>query len=89
MAVLFFYLGGAHGCISNTGTLVPESSRVSILCTDQHDDNGDRWIVAELTIYNATLNDSGCYQCVAASSQHVEADTSRFIIVESKLIFCT
>ena len=54
---------------------------------DQYDDNGDKWIVAKLTIFTATVNDSGCYHCLAANFEHTDTSSSSIVYVQSKFAF--
>lgn len=67
--------------------LKPDGLRVTVDYNDNLDDNGDRWIIAELNILNATVNDSGCYQCLAANFEHTDNSTSNIIFIESKCNF--
>ena len=66
--------------------LQSDDSKVKIISNERYDDNGDIWVIVELTIFNTTVNDSGCYQCLAASFDHTNNILSNVIFVQSKLV---
>ena len=67
--------------------LESDDSKVEVNSTEQYDDNGDIWVVVELTIFNTTVNDSGCYQCLAENFDHTNNSLSNVIFVESKFLY--
>ena len=81
--VLFIYTSGY--CNSTTSQPVPlvNGPGVKYSYSDQYDENGDRWVVAELTIVNTTANDSGCYFCIAATFYHTDDSSSTIATLES------
>ena len=86
---VFFYKGSCDDSASNVA-IVPlfDDPRVKfIVHNDEYDDNGDRWIIAELIMFNTTVNDSGCYYCVAANFEHTDSKSSKFVYVQSKFAF--
>ena len=75
---------------NNTGSEpVPlvNGPRVKYGFSDQRDVNGDRWIVAEMTIVNTTVDDSGCYYCNAVNFDHHENSSSTILTLESEFAF--
>ena len=71
----------------NTGSQpVPleNGGRVKHGFSDQYDGNDDRWIVAEMTIVNTTVDDSGCYNCHALNFDHYDDSFSIILTLESE-----
>ena len=79
--VLFVYTSDCNG----TSQPVPLVSGPGMTSSysDQYDENGDRWVVAELTIVNTTANNGGCYHCIAATFDHTDNSTSTIATLES------
>ena len=85
ITVLFY----VRDCNSRNSQLVPlvNVPRVKYGFSDQFDENGDRWIVAEMTIANTTFDDSGCYYCIAANFDHTDNSSSTFLTLRSEFAF--
>ena len=82
ITVLFY----VRDCNNTSSQLVPLVN-VPRVKYDQFDENGDRWIVAEMTIVNTTVNDSGCYYCIAANFDHTDNSSSTFLTLRSEFAF--
>ena len=79
--VLFIYASDCNGTSQPVPLLDGEGVESSY--GDQFDENGDRWVVAELTVVNTTANDSGCYYCIAATFDHTDNTSSTIASLES------
>ena len=84
--VLFIYASGCNSTMSQPVPLL-DGPGVTSSYGDQYDDNGDRWVVAELTIVNTTANDSGCYHCIAVTFDHTDNTSSTIVVLKSMHTF--
>ena len=83
---VLFYKSSCNNATSTYPTLLQNDSKIELISNERYDDNGDMWIIIELTIFNTTVNDSGCYQCLAASFDHTNNSLSNVIFMQSKLV---
>ena len=82
---VLFYESSCNNAASIYPTVLEsDDSKVEVNGNERYDDNGDIWVVVELTVFNTTVNDSGCYQCLAASFDHTNNSLTNVIFVESK-----
>ena len=79
ITVTFLYMKSCND--RNEFKILNSSPRVNF--TFNEEDYANNWIVAVLTITNVTVNDSGCYSCLAISYGYTETDDSNVIFVKS------
>ena len=84
---VLFYKSSCSNAISTYPTLLQsDDSKLELISNERYDDNGDIWVIVELTIFHTTVNDSGCYQCLGASFDHTNNSLSNVIFVEGKFL---
>ena len=83
---VLFYQSSCNDTTSTYPTLLESDDKVELVSNEQYDDYGDIWVIVELTVFNTSVNDSGCYQCLGASFDHSNNSLANVIFIESKFL---